>query len=322
LVLGTDGYFYGSTACEQTDCKSGGTLFKMNEAGQMTLLYTFCSLPNCADGSHPHDRLFQATNGNLYGTTFSGGANGDGTIFSISSTGAFTTIYSFCSLANCSDGAFPQGGLMESKDGHLYGTTEKGGANGEGTVFEISPKNKLRVLHSFCSESKCADGSHPWSALVQGSNGDFFGTTVVGGTHNQGTVFEITPGGTLTTLYSFCSETGCADGSEPYSTLVQATNGDFYGTTYLGGAHNYGSIFSITSTGSLTTLYNFCSQTNCTDGIYPNGSLLQASDGIFYGTTNQGGITEKCPWLCPDDSAGTIFKLDLGLPSTLPTGAR
>jgi len=126
--------------------------------------------------------------------------------------------------------------------------------------------------------------------------------TDLGGANNQGTVFKITLSGALTTLYSFCSQTGCTDGSNA-NALVQATDGDFYGTTYSGGANNQGTIFKITPSGALTTLYSFCSQTGCTDGQNPVAGLVQATNGKFYGTTPIGGTLGE----------GTVFSLSVGL---------
>src|ERR1035437_3669085 len=127
------------------------------------------------------------------------------------------------------------------------------------------PAQTLTTLYSFCSQSGCPDGANPTAGLVQAANGDLYGTTYFGGTNGQGTVFKITQGGTLTTLYSFCSQTNCTDGTGPYAGLVQAANGDFFGTT----SNGYDTVFKITPGGTLTTLYSFCSQTNCTDGATP-----------------------------------------------------
>src|ERR1019366_7834316 len=133
---------------------------------------------------------------------------------------------------------------------------------------------------------------------VQATNGYLYGTTEFGGAgpygSGGGTVFKITPSGTLTTVYSFCSQSGCADGDDPVAGLVQATDGNFYGTTDYGGAGKYGSggtVFKITPSGKLTTLYSFCSQSRCTDGEYPYAALVQATNGDFYGTTYVGGAT-------------------------------
>jgi uncharacterized repeat protein (TIGR03803 family) len=161
-------------------------------------------------------------------------------------------------------------GLIQATDGDFYGTTVYGGANcvpdGCGTVFKITPSGTLTTLYSFCSRSSgCTDGSFPYAALVQATSGDLYGTTSNGGTEGNGTVFKITPSGTLTTLHQFCSQgvyPDCTDGADPRTGLLQATDGSFYGTTYHGGAgpQGDGTIFKITPGGALTTLYSFCSQ--------------------------------------------------------------
>ena len=191
------------------------------------------------DGAIPDAALVQATNGDLYGTTYGGGANGGGTVFKITPSGGLTTLYSFlCSQTNCTDGLDPTAGLIQGTDGNFYGTTPIGGANKGGTVFKITPRGTLTTLYGFCSTpyGLCTDGEYPGAGLVQATNGDLYGTTFEGGANNGGTVFKITPGGTLTTLYSFCSQSGCTDGESPVAGLVQATDGDFYGTTAGGGA--------------------------------------------------------------------------------------
>jgi uncharacterized repeat protein (TIGR03803 family) len=157
------------------------------------------------------------------------------------------------------------------------------------------PAQTLTTLFSFDG----TNGEGPAAGLVQATNGDLYGTTALGGAYvsgfNEGTVFKITPGGKLTTLYSFCAQTACTGGDYfPEAGLVQATNGDLYGTTYDGGANctstgGCGAVFKITPTGSLTTLYSFCSQANCADGEYPQSGLVQATNGDLYGTTPYGG---------------------------------
>ena len=153
----------------------------------------------------------------------------------------FTTLQSF----DLTHGADPYAGLVQATDGNLYGTTVGGGAKNYGTVFRIAPSGTLATLYSFCSKSGCTDGGSPYSGLVQATDGNFYGTTLRGGARGVGTVFKITPSGTLTTLYSFCSKIGCTDGEYPEAALVQDTNGTFYGTTRTGGAHNYGTVFSL-----------------------------------------------------------------------------
>jgi len=271
-------------------------------------LYSFC----CGNGEYPFAGLVQATNGDLYGTTENGGlapGSGAGTVFKITPGGTLTTLHSFCSESGCADGGDPAQGLVQATNGDFYGTTGAGGANNSGTVFKITPGGTLTTLHSFCSESGCADGGDPaYGALVQATHGNLYGTTALGGVASSsckdngcGTVFKITPTGTLTTLYSFCSQTNCTDGAAPYGGLVQATNGDLYGTTTSDGANGVGggTVFKITPSGTLTTLYSFCSQIGCTDGAAPYGGLIQATNGDFYGTTAAGGASDY----------GTVFKI-------------
>jgi uncharacterized repeat protein (TIGR03803 family) len=251
---------------------------------------TFVTLANFdgTDGANPEAALVQATNGEFYGTTSEGGANGDGTVFKITLGGKLTVLHSF----GTTDGEFPAG-LVQAPNGDFYGTTELGGANGGGTVFKITGGGTLTTLHSFDGG---ADGGSPFAGLVQASNGDFYGTTVSGGANGQGgTIFKITGGGKLTTLYNFCSKSDCKDGFAPSATLVQATDGNFYGTTVSGGANGQGTVFKITGAGKLTTLHSFA-----TGGAKPEpGALVQATDGDFYGTTELGGA----------NGIGTVFKI-------------
>src|ERR1039457_6695860 len=214
---------------------------------------------------------------------------------------SLTTLFSF----DGTDGATPYAGLVQATNGDLYGTTERGGSgiNNAGTVFRITPGGTLTTLYSFCPQTPCRDGSSPDAGLVQATNGDFYGTTFIGG-YGQGTVFKITPSGTLTTLHNFCLQGGnCTDGKNPSAGLVQAANGNLYGTMPIGGANanglNGGTVFRITPGGTLTTLYSFCSQTNCTDGQDPYAGLVQSADGDFYGTTYSGGA----------NGHGTVFKI-------------
>ncbi len=300
LIQGTDGNLYGTTY--GGGVYDQGTMFKVTAGGTLTTLYSFCSEVNCTDGAEPLAGLVQGTDGNFYGTASSGGTYGQGTVFKVTSEGVLTTLYSFCSQTNCADGAEPLAGLVQATNGNFYGTTWDGGASGAGTVFAITPAGQLTTLYSFCSQTNCADGANSYAVLVQATNGNFYGTTWDGGASYAGTVFEITPAGQLTTLYSFCSQANCADGEGPPAGLVQATNGNFYGTTNYGGANGAGTVFGITPTGQLSTLYSFCSQTNCADGENPYLGVIQASDGNFYGTTLYGGA----------NGYGTAFGITLG----------
>jgi uncharacterized repeat protein (TIGR03803 family) len=316
LILATDGNLYGTTTeggayCHPNGC---GTVFKITQDGALTTLYSFCAQPGCADGASPQGGLIQATDGNFYGTTTSGGPTNNGTIFKLTSDGVLTILHGFTG----SDGATPISGVLQAVDGALYGTTIGGGSNscfpnGCGTVFQIDPTGRLErleTLHNFHS----TDGANPYGGLVQAANGTFYGTTAAGGAFIScngacGTVFQITPEGELTTPHEFCTLANCADGGVPQGGLIQATDGNLYGTARAGGSScNCGTVFEITLAGTLTTLHRFGN----TDGYWPFGALLQGTDGNLYGTTSEGGQV----------GVGTVFKLSLELGpfvKTVPT---
>jgi uncharacterized repeat protein (TIGR03803 family) len=317
LVQAANGEFYGTTSAggSSSYCTSYiypvypfgcGTVFKMTASGLLTTIYNFCSQVACEDGAQPVTGLVLGTNGVLYGTTKLGGANGAGTIFKITPGGSLTTLYSFCSISGCMDGELPQAGLVQAANGDFYGTTYFGGASTYcpsvfvtcGTVFRITPSGTFKTLYSFCAQSDCTDGSSPNAGLVQASDGDLYGTTLYGGADNDGTVFKVTSSGVLTTLHSFQG----TDGFFPYAGLVQATDGNLYGTTGSGPypGDNLGTIFKITPTGSLTTVFAFPSENA---GDLPQSALLQDTNGHFYGTTIYGGT----------QTYGTIFSLSVGL---------
>jgi uncharacterized repeat protein (TIGR03803 family) len=290
LVQGADGNFYGTTLFGGAN--NQGTVFKVTPAGELSTLYSFCAQTNCTDGSLPDAGLVLGHDGNFYGTTSGGGSYlYYGTVFKITATGSLTTLHSFQSYPT--DGDAPVAALVEGSDGNFYGTTELGGSGTFGTVFKITPSGTLTTLYNFSDNAK---GWYPYAGLVQGSDGNFYGTTFSGGASSDycgypgcGTVFKITAAGALTTLYSFCAQPGCADGSGPWAGLVQGNDGNLYGTTYNGGAGADGTVFKLTLTGELTTLYSFCVQNGCLDGEQPLAALVQAADGNFYGTTSYGG---------------------------------
>ncbi|HEV2423818.1 MAG TPA: choice-of-anchor tandem repeat GloVer-containing protein [Terriglobia bacterium] len=263
-----------------------------SRAQTLTTLYSFAS----SDGRYVEADLVQATDGNLYGTVAKGGPHGWGTVFKMTPAGTLTTLHDF----DQTDGGYVTGTLIQGTDGNFYGTTIEGGTTDYGTVYKITPGGTLTTLYNFCSQSRCADGKYPSAGLVQAANGNLYGTTEEGGTIGAGTVFKITPGGSLTTLYNFCSQSGCTDGANPHGALIQARDGNFYGTTS-GEDNGYGTVFKMTSGGTLTTLYSFCSQSGCTDGEHPFPGLIQASDGNLYGTTKEGGT----------GGGGTVFKITL-----------
>ena len=281
-------------------------------AQTLTTLYSFCGHRACSSGKLPAS-LIQATDGDFYGAAYTGGPNrnvicsgnqtaaGCGTLFKITPGGKLTTLYAFCSEPDCTDGALPAASLLQATNGDLYGTTAFGGSNNNGTIFRLSPSGKLTTLYEFCSQPGCTDGARPNSALIQAADGLLYGTTSGDGINTYGTVFGITPRGALTTLYRFCTRPSCTDGAFPRAALIQATNGDLYGTTESSGTDplHGGTVFKITPSGKLTTLYTFCSQPDCTDGNSPQAALTQANDGNLYGTTYEGGT----------GGDGTIFEI-------------
>ncbi len=325
LVLGANGNFYGTT--DGGGAYSSGTVFEITPGGKLTTLYNFCTLTGCADGQYPGAALVQAGNGNFYGETNSSGANGYGTVFAITPAGKLTTLYSFCSLPNCVDGIAPDGAIVLAENGNIYGTTEyNSNAVDEtgGTVFELTPAGKLTTLYNFCSQGgqTCTDGYLPVAGLMQANNGMLYGTTLYGGDEeNDGTFYQITTTGKLTTLYVFCRLANCADGSRPFGPPAQANDGNFYGTTLLGGGN--GNIYEMTAAGAATPLYSFCTEANCTDGGDPEAALLQSTNGTLYGTNLYGGGVTGTS--CSLSGCGTVYSLSVGLGplvQTVPTSGK
>jgi uncharacterized repeat protein (TIGR03803 family) len=262
--------------------QSAAQTYTITDSGTtFTTLHSF----DGTDGNKSFAGLIQATNGNLYGTTYYGGARNSGDVFEITPGGTLTTLYSLCSKSGCTDGEYTYAVPVQGTDGNFYGTTYLGGSKELGTVFKITPSGTLTTLHTFDG----TDGSQPLAGLVQGPDGNFYGTTYYGGSQGDGEIFKITPSGTLTTLHSFCSQTACKDGRNPFAGLVQAVDGNLFGTTYVGGTHGYGTVFKITPSGTFKTLHSFCSQSGCPDGEFPQTGLVQATNGNLYGTTIIGG---------------------------------
>lgn len=278
------------------------------------------------DGSFPVGPLVQGLDGKWYGTTQAGGANfgtgpcrgnaGCGTVFKIGRYGALTTLYTFCSQTNCSDGNSPINGLAEGTLGSFYGVATSGGLSGSpgGTAFRITPGAPEATLYSFCAAANCTDGASP-NSEVEGWDGSLHGTTEFGGfgygitSAGHGTAYRLTPAGKRTTTHTFCLQSGCPDGSEP-QWLIQGTDGNLYGVTFLGGdkstqlnGNGAGTLFEITASG-FNTLYHFCSQAACADGAAPV-RLIQGADGDLYGVTATGGaLNSNVPY-----GSGTVFKI-------------
>jgi len=313
LIQGTDGYFYGTT--QEGGTYGDGTVFKVDSAGNVTPLYEFSG----DDGANPLGALVQASDGNFYGTTNWGGVYNEGTVFKIDSSGDFTTLYSF---SGGNDGGDVASGVIQATDEYLYGTTFHGGTSNSGTIFRLDLLGNLATLYSF---SGGADGYGPEGGIIQASDGLFYGGTQNGGDfscaagpgNGCGTVYKVDSQGNLTTLYAF---SGGQDGAEMDEILLQASDGDLYGTTVFGGdstctVSTYtgcGTIFKIDSSGNFTPLYAF---TGGADGGVPFSSLIQASDGDFYGTNTAGGDA-SCSVTASGENyptyigCGTVFKMD------------
>ena len=296
VIQGSDGNLYGTTQRGGTGSSAEGisgigTIFKLTLQGQKTVLYSFNNSTGGFDGAYPYAGLLQGSDGNLYGTTFGGGTKNRGAVFKITTQGQETILYSFSgNTSGSKDGASPQAGLLQGSDGNLYGTAYDGGAGkGYGTVFKVTPQGQYTSLVNFGGGT---DGAYPYASLTQASGGAY-GTTAGGGlaiAPNSGTVFKLTSSG-KTTVYTFA---GGNDGVNPTG-LIQASDGNLYGTTIAGGANNNGTVFKVTPSGVKTTLYSF---SGGTDGAYPQAGLLQATDGNLYGTTRAGG-----------NGNGTVFKI-------------
>jgi uncharacterized repeat protein (TIGR03803 family) len=248
MTLGIDGNLYGTTLLGGVGgcggCHGGGVAFKMSPAGVFKKLHDFCT-GTCSDGNPgPGDTLVQGSDGNFYMVITGRSGYYDGYFIKMTPAGVVTVLYTFCSLTNCDDGAFPSGPVAQAADGNFYGTAIGGGTNGDGTVFRVTPAGKLTTIENFDYETSGNLGSYPNGGLILGSDGNLYGTTLQGGggcVFGCGTVFKITTAGAITTLYEFV---GGNDGASPWG-LAQDTAGPFYGTTNVGGSANDGAAYTI-----------------------------------------------------------------------------
>jgi uncharacterized repeat protein (TIGR03803 family) len=273
------------------------------QAQTYSVLYKFHGKP---DGANPSAGVIRDATGNHYGTTNVGGAYNAGTVFKVSTTGE-TVLYSFCPAGPpCTDGAFPSAGLIRDAEGNLYGTTGSGGSgcasNGCGVVFALDTTGKETVLYAFAGGT---DGSNPSGGLIQDAKGNFYGTTSFGGGSGCrngagcGTVFKLDTTGTETVLHSFG---GNPDGQSPGAGVIQDAAGNLYGTTFLGGVYNKGTVFKLSNTGVETVLRSFKA---ITDGSGPD-RLIHDAKWNLYGTASSGGSGK-----CGGAGCGVVFKLDL-----------
>jgi uncharacterized repeat protein (TIGR03803 family) len=315
LTLATTGSYWGTNEGGEF---GPGNIFKMSAAGKVTD-YNVLGGTGEVNGDDPIAPPVQGMDGNFYGTTTSGGNTskctygngGCGVIYQITPAGKYKVIYTF----DQTNGGNPDDALLLGTDGNFYGTASQGGTVGgkyvgDGVVFKITTTGEYSVVYAFCSETHCNDGANPLAALIQGSDGNFYGTTEYGGVGAggvpEGVIFKLTPSGEITVLYSFCAVASCKDGANPFGSLVQATDGNFYGTTAYGGANGHGVIFEVTPAGKYTVLYNFATTT----GGVPQTTLLQNTNGIFYGTASQGGTGSHidCTGGC-----GVFYSFNVGL---------
>jgi uncharacterized repeat protein (TIGR03803 family) len=303
LTAGPMNFFFGTTQSGGTN--RNGTIFEVTSSGQEVDLYAFSAETTNAsgnttganpDGMLPNG-LVAGTNAIFYGTTQAGGANGTGTIFLVTPSGVFSNVYSFsdASTGANADGATPNG-LTLGSDGNFYGTTQTGGANDAGTFFQWTTAGVLTPLYSFGATTN--DAAWPQAALVQGPNGNFYGTSAYGGSNSSGTVFEISTNGAETVFYTF---SGGNDGGLPNTALVLGTDGNFYGTTSAEGVNNDGTLFKITPAGVFTSLYSFAALNANSEnpiGANPSAALAVGRDGCLYGGCLAGGA----------NGTGTIFR--------------
>jgi uncharacterized repeat protein (TIGR03803 family) len=292
LVEGSDGALFGTTYGGGN--ANAGTVFKLTSIGRGAYTNALLKSFGGSDGANPRAGLLLASDGVLYGTASSGGAGNKGLIFKINTNGTgYTSLRSF--LGAPTDGASPQGALIEGVDGALYGTTRNGGTNNLGTVFKI---DKGGSNYSMLKSLTSATGTNPVAGLIEGSDHVLYGTAYGGGLSGQGTVFKLNENGTgFGVLMNFAATPG--DGKNPAGSLAEGTDGTLYGTTYSGGASNQGTIFKLnTNGGGYAVLWSFSYFPN-PGGINPLAGLARGVDGGFYGTTSSGG----------DRGPGTVFSL-------------
>ena len=290
-LQGNSSLYPGTPVTTSEVFTSGGSLtFVAFVAQTDVILHNFGDGTVTEDGLVPQAGLVQGTDGNFYGTTDRGGSTylspgdpGSGTVFRITPAGSVTILHSFLDGSVVQDGASPTAPLIQGTDGNFYGTAPSGGI-AFGTIFKMTPGGVVTIMHKFGDGSTVLDGGRPGAPLVQGTDGNFYGTAPLGGKDGYGTAFKMTPAGILTTLHSFLNDG--KDGRYPQSGLVQGPNGAFYGTTNQGGTAGYGTIYKMTPSGSVTILHNFADGSVPGDGYGPGGqNMIVGSDGNLYGTT-------------------------------------
>jgi len=261
------GNFYGTAF--SGGAANAGVVFKLSAAGQETVLYSFTG---GADGGEPAGGVIQDSSGNLYGTAVVGGAAGYGVVYKLTAAGQQTVLHSFTAGT---DGAYPYAGVVRDSAGNLYGDTSAGGTANAGVIYKVNAAGTETVLYAFTGG---ADGSEPNPGLIRDSAGNLYGTTYRGGASNAGVVFKVSPAGKETVLYTF---TGGADGGQPESGVIRDAAGNFYGTVAQGGSAGWGVVYTLSTTGQETVLYNF------TIGFGGGAAVIRDPAGNLYGTIYQ-----------------------------------
>jgi uncharacterized repeat protein (TIGR03803 family) len=283
----------------------------VKKSWKLRTLYKFCSQTNCTDGDAPAGALVIDSSGNLYGTTDDGGNENGGVVYELQKGGAYKVLYSFCALSQCADGSHPFAGLAyqgqqsgETYDGvsTLYGTAARGGPMNWGVVYTIAPGEAESVLYGFGADDNADDGDGPTTPLILDSAGNLYGTTPGGGSTGGGTIFGITPQGSETLSFAFCSQEPQDCGADPgIGGLLMTPDGTLFGTTQeseVGGTLR-GVLYSFAN-GTYSTLANFCAHRKCKQGVGPEAALVQGPSGNLYGSASQGGGGT--------DNSGAVFE--------------
>jgi uncharacterized repeat protein (TIGR03803 family) len=272
LTADGDGNLYGTT--EEGGAANTGTVYKVDPAGQETVLYSFTG---GADGGYPYGGVILDSDGNLYGTTYLGGTAGFGVVYKVDALGRETVLHNF--VGDSVDGSSPMAGVIRDSKGNLYGTTTHGGA-GYGVIYKLDANGNFTMLYSFNG----LNGNEPYSGVIADTEGNLYGTTYYGGwPDDNGVVYKLDASHNLTVLYSF---SGGADGGEPYAGVIRDVAGNLYGTASLGGTNYNGVVYRLNPSGQQSVLYSF---TGGADGGYPYASVVEDPLGNLYGTTYDGG---------------------------------
>ncbi len=303
MIQANDGNFYLTTS--SGGYSINGTVLKMTMQGTTTAVFGFY---NYLTGDQPTASVVQGIDGNLYGVTTVGGTASDGIVFKVTLQGSLTVLHNFKDGSVTNDGTGPTTQLIQASDGNFYGTTSSGGSASYGVVYKIASTGTMTILHSFGDGSVTNDGKNPQSALLQASDGNFYGTTNAGGSAGLGAIFKMTPQGQVTILHNFGDGSVSGDGQNPQAPLIQTTDGNLYGTTKAGGTAGFGAIYRTTTQGTVSVVHNFGDDTTIDDGKTTYSPIYQGIDGNLYGVTYAGGSA----------GGGVAFKLVLATATPTP----